>query len=221
MTEIKRTAAITGVHAWAPRNVVTNSRLEQLMDTTDEWITARTGIKERRWMEEEGMATSDLAVHAVEGFLKKTGTNPLEVELLICCTATPDMAFPATANVITDKLGMNQTAGFDLSAACSGFLFGLNTAARYIESGMYQKVIVVGADKMTSIIDLNDRSTAIIFGDGAGAVLLEPSTDGLGVRDGIMRSDGIGRTYLCQKAGGSLNPASLDTVNRKEHYIHQ
>ncbi|NBU72249.1 MAG: ketoacyl-ACP synthase III [Bacteroidetes bacterium] len=209
------------MHAWAPRNVVTNSRLEQLMDTTDEWITARTGIKERRWMEEEGMATSDLAVHAVEGLLKKTGTNPLEVELLICCTATPDMAFPATANVITDKLGMNQTAGFDLSAACSGFLFGLNTAARYIESGMYQKVIVVGADKMTSIIDLNDRSTAIIFGDGAGAVLLEPSTDDLGVRDGIMRSDGIGRTYLCQKAGGSLNPASLETVNRKEHYIHQ
>lgn len=221
MTETRRTAAITGIHAWAPRNVVANSRLEQLMETTDEWITARTGIKERRWMEEPGLATSDLGVKAVEGLLRKTGTNPLDVELLICCTATPDMAFPATANVITDKLGMTQTAGFDLSAACSGFLFGVNTAARYIESGMYKKVIVVGADKMTSIIDLQDRSTAIIFGDGAGAILLEPDHDGFGVLDGIMRSDGVGRTYLCQKAGGSLNPASPKTVARKEHFIHQ
>jgi len=221
MTENKITAAITGVHAWAPGNVVTNRRLEQWMDTTDEWITARTGIKERRWLEGEGQASSDLGVKAVEGLLKKTGTDPMDVELLICCTATPDMFFPATANIITDKLGMNRTAGFDLSAACSGFLFGLNTAARYIESGMYKKVIVVGADKMTSIIDLQDRSTAIIFGDGAGAVLLEPDTEGYGVIDGIMRSDGIGRTYLCQKAGGSLHPASIETVTRKEHFIHQ
>jgi len=221
MTENKITAAITGVHAWAPGNVVTNRRLEQWMDTTDEWITARTGIKERRWLEGEGQASSDLGVKAVEGLLKKTGTDPMDVELLICCTATPDMFFPATANIITDKVGMNRTAGFDLSAACSGFLFGLNTAARYIESGMYKKVIVVGADKMTSIIDLQDRSTAIIFGDGAGAVLLEPDTEGYGVIDGIMRSDGIGRTYLCQKAGGSLHPASIETVTRKEHFIHQ
>lgn len=221
MTEVRRTAAITGVHAWAPDNVVTNARLEQMMDTTDEWITARTGIKERRWMEEIGQATSDLAVKAVEGLLKKTGTDPMDIELLICCTATPDMAFPATANIITDKLGMNRTAGFDLSAACSGFLFGVNTAARFIESGMYKKVIVVGADKMTSIMDLQERSTAIIFGDAGGAVLLEPDTDGYGIIDGIMCSDGIGRTYLCQKAGGSLNPASAETIARKEHYIHQ
>ena len=221
MTEKKITAAITGIHAWAPGNVVTNSRLEQLMETTDEWIITRTGIRERRWMEEAGMASSDLGVKAVEGLLKKTGTNPMDVELLICCTATPDMFFPATANIITDKLGMNRTTGFDLSAACSGFLLGVNTAARYIESGMYKKVIVVGADKMTSIIDLQDRSTAIIFGDGAGAVLLEPDAEGYGVIDCIMRSDGIGRTYLCQKAGGSLHPASIETVTRKEHFIHQ
>lgn len=221
MTEIKRTAAITGVHAWAPSNVVTNRRLEQLMETTDEWITSRTGIRERRWLEEDGLATSDLGVQAVDGLLKKTGTHPLDVELLICCTATPDMAFPATANIITDKLGMNRTAGFDLSAACSGFLFGVNTAARFIESGLYKKVIVVGADKMTSIIDLQERSTAIIFGDGGGAVLLEPNFENYGVLDCIMRSDGIGRNYLCQKAGGSLKPASLETVNRREHFIHQ
>jgi 3-oxoacyl-[acyl-carrier-protein] synthase-3 len=221
MTEYKKTAAITGVHSWAPPNVVLNSRLEQLMETTDEWITSRTGIRERRWLEEAGKASSDLGVKAVEGLLKKTGTNPLDVDLLICCTATPDMIFPATANIITDKLGMSQTAGFDLSAACSGFLFGVNTAARYIESGMYKKVIVVGADKMTSIIDLKERSTAIIFGDGAGAVLLEPDTEGYGVIDCIMRSDGIGRTYLCQKAGGSQHPASVETIARKEHFIHQ
>jgi len=217
---IKR-AAITGIHAWAPQQVVTNAQLETIMNTTDEWITARTGIRERRWLQDDTLATSDMGAKAVEGLLQKTGTDRGEIELLICCTATPDMAFPATANVITDKLGMHNTAGFDLSAACSGFLFGLNTAARYIECGVYKKIIVVGADKMTSIMDLQDRATAIIFGDAGGAVLVEPDTEGYGLIDGIMRSDGIGRTYLCQKAGGSLNPASAETVARREHYIHQ
>jgi len=219
MTKI--TAAITGIHAWAPDNVVTNFDLEKYMDTNDEWITTRTGIKERRWLQEEGKATSDIGVKAMEGLMAKTGLKPEEIELLICCTATPDMAFPATANIICDKIGAVNAAGYDLSAACSGFLFGVTTAAKFIEAGMYKKVVVVGADKMTSILNVEDRATAIIFGDGGGAVLLEPNTDGLGVIDSIMHSDGSGRHFLHQKAGGSLKPASIETVQNKEHFVYQ
>lgn len=219
MTKI--TAAITGLHAWAPDNVVTNFDLEKLMDTNDEWITSRTGIKERRWLTEPGQATSDIGVKAVEGLMAKTGLKPEEIELLICCTATPDMAFPATANIITDKIGAKHAAGFDISAACSGFLFGVTTGAKFIESGMYKKVVIVGADKMTSILDLADRTTSIIFGDGGGAVLLEPNTEGYGVIDSIMRSDGAGRHFLHQKAGGSAKPASIETVTNKEHFVYQ
>lgn len=219
MTKI--TAAITGIHAWAPDNVVTNFDLEKYMDTNDEWITTRTGIKERRWLNEEGKATSDIGVKAVEGLMQKTGLKPEEIELLICCTATPDMAFPATANIICDKIGAVNAAGYDLSAACSGFLFGVTTGAKFIEAGMYKKVVIVGADKMTSILDVEDRATAIIFGDGGGAVLLEPNTEGLGVIDSIMHSDGSGRHYLHQKAGGSLKPASHETVANKEHFVYQ
>ncbi len=219
MTKI--TAAITGIHAWAPEDVVTNFDLMKVMDTNDEWIQTRTGIRERRFFKTPGSATSDIGVHAVEGLMAKTGLKPEEIELLICCTATPDMAFPATANIICDKIGAKNAAGYDLSAACSGFLFGLTTGAKFIEAGMYKKVVIVGADKMTSILNLEDRATAIIFGDGGGAVLLEPNTEGNGVLDSIMRSDGNGRHYLHQKAGGSAKPASVETVENKEHFVYQ
>lgn len=219
MTKI--TAAITGIHAWAPEDVVTNFDLEKVMDTNDEWIQTRTGIRERRFFKTPGSATSDIGVKCMEGLMAKTGLKPEEIELLICCTATPDMAFPATANIICDKIGAKNAAGYDLSAACSGFLFGLTTASKFIEAGMYKKVVVVGADKMTSILNLDDRATAIIFGDGGGAVLLEPNTEGNGVIDAIMRSDGQGRHYLHQKAGGSAKPASHETVANKEHFVYQ
>jgi 3-oxoacyl-[acyl-carrier-protein] synthase-3 len=191
------------------------------MDTTDEWITTRTGIKERRILKEPNTGSSYLATKAVEGLLAKTGTMPEEVEFLILATATPDMLFPATANLVTANLGMVNAASYDISAACSGFLFALTTASKMIEAGMYKKVVVVGADKMSSIVDLTDRATGIIFGDGAGAVLLEPTTEGGGILDAIMKTDGEGAKYLHQKAGGSLRPASHETVDRNEHRITQ
>jgi 3-oxoacyl-[acyl-carrier-protein] synthase-3 len=214
-------AAITGVHGYVPDYVLTNAELEKMVDTTDEWITSRTGISERRIQKGEGLATSDMGVEAVKGLLEKTGTSIDEVDMLICGTVTGDMAFPDTANIICDKVGIKSAFCFDVNAACSGFLFALSTAAKYVESGSHKKVIVVGADKMSSIVDYTDRTTCVIFGDGAGAVLLEPAEDGNGIQDTILKSNGEGRHYLHQKGGGSLNPASVDTLDDKMHFIYQ
>lgn len=214
-------AAITALGAYVPDYVLSNQELETMVDTTDAWIRSRTGIQERRILKGEGLGTSDLAVPAIEQLLKKRGISALDIDLIICCTTTPDMVFPATANVISDKLGARNAWGFDLQAACSGFLYGLATASKFIETGTHSKVIVVGADKMSSIIDYSDRSTCIIFGDGAGAVLLEPTTETCGIMDSILRSDGSGREFLHQKAGGSVRPASQETVSGKEHYVYQ
>ena len=219
MSEIK--AAITGIFSWVPEYVLTNQELEKYMDTTDEWITERTVIKERRILKGEGKATSDIGVEAVNGLLKKMGMDASEIEFMICATATPDMLFPATANIICDKVGAKNAGGYDISAACSGFLFALATASKFIETGMYKKIVVVGADKMSSILNFEDRATGIIFGDGGGAVLLEPSKDENGIIDCILKSDGEGRNYLYQKAGGSLKPASHETVDAKEHFVYQ
>jgi 3-oxoacyl-[acyl-carrier-protein] synthase-3 len=214
-------AAITGVHAWVPTHVVTNQDLTRYIDTTDEWIYTRSGIRERRWLNDDTLATSDMAVEAVRGLLIKKNLQPTDIDLLICCTATPDMLFPATANIITDKVGAVNAVGYDLSAACSGFLYGLSTATAFVESGRFRRIVVVGADKMTSILNLEDRATAFLFGDGAGAVLVEPNTEGLGVMDFLLKSDGSGRNYLYQKAGGSLNPSSHRSVDAREHFVHQ
>jgi 3-oxoacyl-[acyl-carrier-protein] synthase III len=219
MTKIH--AAITAVNGYAPDYVLTNKELETMVDTNDEWITSRTGIKERRILKGEGLATSDMAVPAVEGLLKKRGISAEEIELIIFCTTTPDMPFPATANILADKIGAKNAWGYDLQAACSGFIFGLATGAQFIESGKHTKVLVVGGDKMSSIINYQDRATCIIFGDGCGAVLLEPNTEGYGVIDSVLKSDGAGRAYLHQKAGGSLKPASHETVDAMEHYAYQ
>jgi 3-oxoacyl-[acyl-carrier-protein] synthase-3 len=214
-------AAITGVHAYVPDYVLTNAELEKLVETNDEWVVTRTGIRERRILKGEGLATSYLGEQAVRSLLEKTGTNPEDVELLICATVTPDMMFPDTANLIAYRTGMKNAFTFDLSAACSGFLFALTTGAKYIESGLYKKVIVVGADKMSSIVDYTDRATCILFGDAGGAVLLEPSKDGNGIMDAVLHSDGSGAENLYQKAGGSLKPASHETVDAKEHFAYQ
>jgi 3-oxoacyl-[acyl-carrier-protein] synthase-3 len=214
-------AAITSVGGYVPETKLTNFDLEKMVDTNDEWIRTRTGISERRILREPGKASSDMAVKAVEEILRKKNLDPMEIDCIICATVTPDMVFPATANIIGDKIGAKNAFGFDLGAACSGFLFALNTGASFIESGRYKKVIVVGVDKMSSIIDYTDRATCIIFGDGAGAVLLEPCTDGNGFQDAILKSDGSGREYLHIKAGGSLKPASVETVMAKEHYAFQ
>jgi 3-oxoacyl-[acyl-carrier-protein] synthase-3 len=217
----KLRAAIKGIHAWAPKDVLTNSDLEKMVDTTDEWITTRTGIKERHILKGEGLGTSDMAVEAVKGLLAKTGTKPEEVDLLICATVTPDMQFPATANIISDKIGIKNAFSFDMNAACSTFIFALETAAKYVESGEYKKVIVVGGDKMSSITDYTDRATCVIFGDAAGAVLLEPTTEEVGIMDHRFYTDGSGRVHLHQKAGGSVKPASHATVDAREHFIYQ
>ena len=217
----KITAAITGVSGYVPEYILTNKELETMVDTNDEWITSRTGIKERHILKGEGLGTSYIGVKAVNDLLKKTNTNPEEIELLICATTTPDMQFPATANLITAEVGAVNAFGYDLQAACSGFIFALATGAKFIESGKYKKVIVVGADKMSSIINYEDRSTCIIFGDGGGAVLLEPNAEGLGLQDEILKSDGTGAQFLHQKAGGSRRPASIETVMAKEHFVHQ
>ena len=214
-------AAITAVQGYVPDYILSNKELETLVDTTDEWITSRTGIKERRILKGEGLGTSDMAVHAVNGLLQKRGINADEIELIIFCTTTPDMPFPATANILADKIGAKNAWGFDLQAACSGFIYGLSTAAQFIESGKHKKVLVVGGDKMSSIIDYTDRTTCIIFGDGCGAVLLEPNEEGYGVMDSILKSDGAGRQFLNQKAGGSVKPASHETVDNKEHFVFQ
>ncbi len=217
----KVTAAITAIGGYVPEYVLTNAELEKMVDTTDEWITSRTGIKERRILKGEGLGTSDLAVPAVQDMLRKRGIQAEDIELLICATTTPDHQFPATANIICDKLGAKNAFGYDISAACSGFIYALVTGSKFIESGQYKKVVVVGADKMSSIIDYTDRATCVIFGDGAGAVLLEPDTEGYGIRDSILRSDGSGRVYLHQKAGGSVKPASHKTVDAGEHFVFQ
>lgn len=201
--------------------MVTNEDLTRYIDTTDEWIYTRSGIRERRWLNDDSLATSDMAAEAVRGLLAKKKLQPTDIDLLICCTATPDMLFPATANVITDKVGAINAVGYDLSAACSGFLFGLSTASAFVESGRFRRVVVVGADKMTSILNLEDRATAFLFGDGAGAVLVEPNDQGWGIQDFLLKSDGSGRQYLYQKAGGSLNPASHRSVDDREHFVHQ
>ena len=219
MTKLR--AAITGVHGYVPEYILTNQELEKMVDTTDEWIMTRTGISERHILKGEGLGVSDMAVEAVKGLLKKTNTNPEDIEVVIFCTVTPDMVFPASANILSDKIGMKNAWGFDLGAACSGFLYGLTTGARLIESGAHKKVLVVGGDKMSSIVDYTDRATCVIFGDGCGAVLLEPTTDECGVMDAVLRSDGAGREFLHQKAGGSVKPASHATVDAGEHYVYQ
>ncbi|WBA42705.1 beta-ketoacyl-ACP synthase III [Hymenobacter canadensis] len=215
------TAAITGVGSYVPDYVLTNHELEKLVDTTDEWITTRTGIKERRILKGENQGTSVMAIKAVQQLLEKTGTKAEDIDLLICSTTTPDLVFPATANIISAAVGTTKAFSFDMQAACSGFLFALATGAQYIQTGTYQKVVVVGADKMSSIIDYTDRANCIIFGDGAGAVLLEPNTDGYGVLDQVLRSDGNGEQYLHQKAGGSRRPPSSETVANREHFVYQ
>ena len=214
-------AAITGVGGYVPDDILSNADLEKMVDTTDEWITTRTGIKERRILKTPGKATSDMGVEVVRQILSKTNTTPDEIDMLICATVTPDTAFPDTANTILDKVGAKSAFGYDINAACSGFLFALTTGAKFIESGMYKKVIIIGADKMSSIVDYTDRTTCIIFGDGAGGVMLEPSSDGNGVIDSVLRSDGSGREFLHMKAGGSLKPATAETVAKREHFVYQ
>ncbi|MCG8391334.1 MAG: ketoacyl-ACP synthase III [Cytophagales bacterium] len=214
-------AAITGVYGYVPDYILTNQELETMVDTSDEWITSRTGIKERRILKGEGQGTSVMASAAVKGLLEKTGTNAEDIELIICATVTPDMPFPSTANLVSAKVGAVNAFSYDISAACSGFIYALTTGCQFIESGQYKKVIVIGADKMSSIIDYQDRTTCIIFGDGAGAVLLEPTTEEVGILDSIHKSDGNGVEFLKMKAGGSMYPASHETVDNRWHYARQ
>ncbi len=218
---MKTTATITAVAGYVPDYILSNSELEKLVPTTSEWIETRTGIKERRILKGKGLGTSDMCVEAINLLLKKRGIAATEIDMIIVATVTPDFVFPATSNVVCDKVGATNAWGYDLSAACSGFVFGLVTGAQFIETGKYKKVIVVGADKMSAILDYTDRSTCIIFGDGAGAVLLEPNTEGYGVIDSILGVDGSGRKYLHQKAGGSVKPPSHETVDAKEHFVFQ
>jgi 3-oxoacyl-[acyl-carrier-protein] synthase-3 len=215
------TAAITAVHGYLPPDLLTNADLEKIVDTNDEWIRSRTGIEERHILKGEGLGTSDMAAEAVKGLLKRRGIDATEIDLLICATVTPDHIFPATANIITDKIGATNAAGYDIGAACSGFIFALSTGAQFIATGMYKKVVVVGADKMSSIVDYTDRTTCVLFGDGAAAVLLEPSVDENGIKDMILKSDGRGRAYLHQKAGGSVMPPTKETVEKRLHYVFQ
>ena len=217
----KMTAAITAIGGYVPEDRLTNADLEKIVDTNDEWIRTRTGIEERRILKEPGKATSDLCIPVALEICKKRGISPEEIDCLIVATVTADMLFPATANIVCDKIGAKNAWGFDLSAACSGFLYALTTGAMYIESGRFKKVVVIGGDKMSSIVDYSDRTTCVIFGDGAAGVLLEPNYEGYGVQDSILKSDGSGRTHLHMKAGGSLRPASNETVAAKEHYIYQ
>jgi 3-oxoacyl-[acyl-carrier-protein] synthase-3 len=214
-------AAITGVQGWVPEDRLTNFDLEKLVDTNNEWITTRTGIKERRILKTPGWATSDMCAEAVKGLLEKTNTSPDEIQMVIVGTVTGDMVFPDTANTVCDKVGIRNAFGYDINAACSGFLYALATGAQFIQAGTFKKVIVVGADMMSSIIDYQDRNTCVIFGDGAGAVLLEPTEDGNGIQDFVLKADGAGREFLHMKAGGSLKPASSETVAAREHYVYQ
>jgi 3-oxoacyl-[acyl-carrier-protein] synthase-3 len=214
-------AAITGVAGYVPEYVLTNDELEKLVDTNDEWITSRTGIKERRILKGEGLGTSVMGAKAVADLFAKTGTKPEEIDLLICATVTPDYFFPSASNLICKAVGIKETASFDLAAACSGFLNALATGTAFIESGRYKKIVVVGADKMSAIVDYTDRTTCILFGDGAGAVLLEATTEDVGVQDFILKSDGDGCESLMQKGGGSAYPPTHETIDQKWHYIRQ
>jgi 3-oxoacyl-[acyl-carrier-protein] synthase-3 len=214
-------AAITGVAGYVPDYVLTNEELEKLVETNDEWITSRTGIKERRILKGEGLGTSVMGAKAVEELFAKTGTKPEEIDLLICATVTPDYFFPSASNLICKAVGIKETASFDLAAACSGFLNALATGTAFIESGRYKKIVVVGADKMSAIVDYTDRTTCILFGDGAGAILLEATTENLGVQDFILKSDGDGCESLMQKGGGSAYPPTHETIDNKWHYIRQ
>ncbi len=215
------TAAITGIHAWVPEYRLTNDELSTMMETSDEWITSRTGIKERRILKGEGLGTSDIGANAIKGLLEKMQLNVSEIDAIICATATPDVLFPSTACTIADKIDAKNAFCFDVMAACSGFLYALTTASKFIESGSHKKIIVVGADKMSSIIDYSDRTTCVLFGDGGGAVLLEPNTEGYGIKDALLCSDGAGRDFLKMDAGGSVKPASHATIDAKEHYLYQ
>jgi 3-oxoacyl-[acyl-carrier-protein] synthase-3 len=218
---MKITAAITGIQGYVPPDLLTNADLEKLVDTNDEWIKSRTGISERHILKGEGLGTSDMGAEAVKGLLAKKNLQPSDIDLLICATVTPDHQFPATANIICDKIGAKDCWAFDINAACSGFLYALSTASQFIETGKYKRIVVVGADKMSSIVDYTDRTTCVLFGDGCGAVLLEPSVDETGIKDFILKSDGNGRHFLHQKAGGSVKPASHATVDAKEHFVFQ
>jgi 3-oxoacyl-[acyl-carrier-protein] synthase-3 len=219
MTRIR--AAITGVGGYVPDYILTNKELETMVDTSDEWITSRTGIKERRILKGENKGVSVMGVEAVKELIAKTGIDPKEIDLLLFATVTADMTFPATANIVASQVGAVNAFSYDISAACSGFLFALSTGASYIQSGMYKKVVVVGGDKMSAIMDYTDRTTCIIFGDGAGCVLLEPTTEDVGVVDAILRSDGTGEQYLHMKAGGSRMPATYATIDGRQHYVYQ
>ena len=214
-------AAITGIHAWVPDYILTNAELEKMVETTDEWITTRSGIKERHIMREPGKGTSDIGVPAVKGLLEKKGLNPDDIDLLICATVTPDYAFPATANIIADKAGLKNAWSFDINAACSGFLYAVQTGAKFIEAGTHKKIIIVGAEKMSMMVDYTDRATCVLFGDGAGAILLEPTSEDVGIMDAILKTDGSGRQYLYQKGGGAVKPAAQETIDLREHYVHQ
>jgi 3-oxoacyl-[acyl-carrier-protein] synthase III len=214
-------AAITGVGGYVPDYVLSNKELEKMVETTDEWITSRTGIKERRILKGENQGVSVMAIEAVKELLKKTNTDPKEIDLIIFATITADMTFPATANIVATAVGASNAFSYDLAAACSGFIYALTTGSSFIESGRYRKVIVIGGDKMSSILDYSDRTTCIIFGDGAGCVLLEPTTEDVGIIDYIQKSDGSGETHLHMKAGGSRVPASHDSVDKRLHYVYQ
>jgi len=217
----KKRASITGVYGYVPEYILTNAELERLVDTSDEWITTRTGIKERRILKGNDKGTSIIGIECVKGLLKKTNTDPMDIELIICATVTPDMFFPSTANIISNEVGAKNAYSFDILAACSGFLYALTTASQFIESGTHKKIIVIGADKMSSIVNYKKRENCVLFGDGGGAVLLEPSQDETGIIDYMLKSDGSGGPYLCIKGGGSKNPASMKTLKNNEHYIHQ
>ncbi|WP_353722359.1 beta-ketoacyl-ACP synthase III [Dyadobacter sp. 676] len=219
MTHIK--ASITGIQGYVPDYVLTNAELETMVATNDEWIVSRTGIKERRILKGEGLGSSHMGAEAVKGLLAKTDTRPEEIDLLICATTTPDFVFPCTANLICDMVGIRNVGSFDIQAACSGFIYALTLGSQFIETGKYKKIIVVGSDKMSAIVDYTDRKTCILFGDGAGAVLLEPDTEGNGILDSIIKSDGAGYPYLNQKAGGSRYPPTHETVENRLHYVYQ
>ncbi len=213
--------AITAVGGYAPEDLLTNKDLEKMVDTNDEWIVSRTGIKERHILKGKDKGVTDMALSAVQQILEKRGISPEEIDLVLFATVTPDMTFPASANILSKKAGMSNAWGFDINAACSGFLFALNTGVQFIISGTHKKVLVVGADKMSAIVDYTDRKTCVLFGDAAGAVLLEPTTEDVGIIDSVLYSDGVGIPYLHQKAGGSMRPPTAETVAAKEHYIYQ
>jgi 3-oxoacyl-[acyl-carrier-protein] synthase-3 len=216
---MKVTAAITGVSAYLPEYILTNKELETMMDTTDEWIMSRSGISERRIMKDPDKASAFMAAEAAKTLLKKKNLSPLDIDLIIVATVTPDHQYPSTANIVADMIGATNSWSFDLQAACSSFIYALTTGSKFIETGVHKKVLVIGSDKMSSIMDYTDRKTSILFGDGAGAVLLEPTTDGTGILDSKMYVDGSGKKYLYQPAGGSLVPATIESVTKKQHYV--